>query len=56
MIGEWPGLANLDVNGNQIENVDFRSVYCSLLEQWFNQEAGSVIPGASHFHRYGLLK
>ena len=56
MIGEWPGLANLDVNGNQIENVDFRGVYCSLLEQWFDQEAGSVIPGASHFPRYGLLK
>jgi uncharacterized protein (DUF1501 family) len=56
MIGEWPGLTNLDANGNQIENVDFRGVYCSLLEQWFNQEAAAVIPGASHFPRYGLLK
>ena len=56
MVGEWPGLDHLDVNGNQIENVDFRGVYCSLLEQWFDHDAQAVIPGASHFQRYGLVK
>ncbi len=56
MVGEWPGIANLDVNGNQVENVDFRGVYCSLLEQWFGHDAGAVIPGAARFKRYGLVR
>jgi uncharacterized protein (DUF1501 family) len=55
MVGEWPDLAHLDVNGNQRENVDFRGVYCSLLEQWFHHDAAAVIPGASHLERYALL-
>jgi len=55
MVGEWPGLT-LDVNGNQIENTDFRGVYCSLLEQWFGQDAGAVIPGAAGFARHQLIR
>jgi uncharacterized protein (DUF1501 family) len=56
MIGEFPGLTSLDANGNLRENVDFRGVYSSMLEQWFDHDAGSVIPGAAHFPRYRLLK
>ncbi len=56
MIGEWPGLTNLDENGNLRENVDFRAVYCSLLEQWFGHDAATVIPQAGRFTRYALLK
>jgi uncharacterized protein (DUF1501 family) len=56
MVGEWPGLTRLDVNGNQRENVDYRGMYCSLLEQWLSQEAGAVIPNANLFKRYQLLK
>jgi uncharacterized protein (DUF1501 family) len=56
MVGEWPGLTSLDANGNQIENVDYRGVYCSLLEQWFGQDAAAVIPGAGQFTRYTLIK
>jgi uncharacterized protein (DUF1501 family) len=56
MIGEWPGLTRLDSNGNLRENVDFRSVYCSLLEQWFGADAGAVIPDARRFPRYALLR
>jgi uncharacterized protein (DUF1501 family) len=56
MVGEWPGLTTLDVNGNQIENVDYRGVYCSLLEQWFGQDAGAVIPDAGRFTRYPLIR
>jgi uncharacterized protein (DUF1501 family) len=56
VVGEWPGIANLDANGNQVENVDFRGVYCSLLEQWFGQDASAVIPSAARFQRYGLVK
>ena len=56
MIGELPGVTRLDENGNLIENVDFRGVYSSLLEQWFHHDAASVIPGASRFKRYSLLR
>ncbi len=55
MIGEFPALNRLDANGNQRVNVDFRGVYASLLEQWFNHEAAAIIPGAGRFHRYRLL-
>jgi uncharacterized protein (DUF1501 family) len=56
MVGEWPSLTNLDANGNQRQNVDFRGVYASLLEQWFDQDAGAVIPDAGRFGRYQLLR
>jgi uncharacterized protein (DUF1501 family) len=56
MVGEWPSLADLDVNGNQRENVDFRGVYASLLEQWFDHDAGAVIPDAGRFPRYQLIR
>jgi uncharacterized protein (DUF1501 family) len=55
MIGEFAPLNQLDSNGNQQENVDYRGVYCSLLEQWFGQDAAPVIPGARNFPRYQLL-
>jgi uncharacterized protein (DUF1501 family) len=56
MVGEWPSLDRLDANGNQKENVDFRGVYCSLLEQWFDHDAAAVIPGAPTFARYQLIR
>lgn len=56
MVGEFPGLSSLDVNENLRSTSDFRSMYCSLLEQWFQTEAGLVIPGASEFPRVNLLK
>ncbi len=55
MIGQAPSLSSLDANGNQIENVDFRGIYCSLLEQWFGHDAAAVIPGANRFARHQLL-
>jgi uncharacterized protein (DUF1501 family) len=56
MVGEFPGLAQLDADGNLRENVDFRAVQCSLLEQWFGADAAAVIPQASRFPRYQLLR
>ncbi len=56
MVGEFPGLENLDVNGNLRENTDFRGLYCSLLEQWFDHDGASVIPQASGFTRYTVVK
>ena len=55
-VGEFPGLASLDTDGNLKATSDFRSVYCSLLEQWLHFDAERVIPGASRFARYSLIK
>jgi len=55
MLGEFPPLTQLDMNGNQQENIDYRGLYCSLLEQWFDQDAAAVIPGSGGFPRYQLL-
>jgi uncharacterized protein (DUF1501 family) len=51
MVGEFPGLTKLDVNENVLPTADFRAMYCSLLEQWFQVEAGLVIPEAATFGR-----
>ena len=55
MVGEFPGLTKLDVNENVLPTSDFRAMYCSLLEQWFQTEAGLVIPEASSFQRPVLV-
>ena len=46
MVGEFPGLATLDENENVVNTSDFRAMYAGLLGQWFQTEAGLVIPGA----------
>lgn len=56
MVGEFPGLTKLDVNENLLNTSDFRAMYCSLLEQWFQTEAGLVIPEAASFQRPVLVK
>jgi len=58
LIGEFPGLANgtgLDSHGNLRATSDFRALYCSLLEQWFQTDAAGIIPNASSFARPTLL-
>jgi uncharacterized protein (DUF1501 family) len=56
MVGEFPGLANLDEDGNLRPTSDFRGVYCSLLEQWLGTDAAAVIPNARSFPRPALVK
>jgi uncharacterized protein (DUF1501 family) len=56
MVGEFPGLTKLDVNDNVLNTSDFRGMYCSLLEQWFQTDAGLVIPGAASFERPVVVK
>jgi uncharacterized protein (DUF1501 family) len=56
MVGEFPGLTNLDENENVLKTSDFRGMYCSLLEQWFQTEAGLVIPEAASFERPVLVR
>lgn len=56
MVGEFPGLAQLDADDNLRATSDFRAMYCSLLEQWLGHDAGPIIPGASGFARPQLVK
>jgi uncharacterized protein (DUF1501 family) len=55
MVGEFPGLSQLDENENLRTSSDFRAVYCSLVEQWFQTEAGLVIPNAAELPRPVLV-
>jgi uncharacterized protein (DUF1501 family) len=56
MVGEFPGLTNLDPDDNLKVTSDFRGMYCSLLEQWLEYDAEAIIPGASGFTRPTLVK
>jgi uncharacterized protein (DUF1501 family) len=56
MVGEFPGLARLDVNENLRATSDFRGMYCSLLEQWLDFDAARIIPRAHHFARHRLIR
>jgi uncharacterized protein (DUF1501 family) len=56
MIGEFPGLATLDPQGNVRATTDFRALYCSLLEDWLGTEAEGIVPGAGAFPRYAVVK
>jgi uncharacterized protein (DUF1501 family) len=55
MVGAFPGLTTLDDGDNLRTTSDFRSVYCSLLEQWYGVDAAPIIPGASGFARPTLI-
>jgi uncharacterized protein (DUF1501 family) len=55
MIGEFPGLAQLDDDENLRATSDFRGLYCSIIEQWFGEDAGAVIPDAASFARPTLI-
>jgi uncharacterized protein (DUF1501 family) len=55
MVGEFPGLAQLDDDDNLRSTSDFRGLYCSIIEQWFDVDAGAVIPDAAGFARPALI-
>jgi uncharacterized protein (DUF1501 family) len=55
MIGGFPGLATLDEDDNLLHTSDFRSMYCTLLENWLGVDAGPIIPGADSLPRYSAL-
>jgi uncharacterized protein (DUF1501 family) len=56
MVGEFPGLSQLDEDDNLRPTSDFRALYCSLLEQWLGVDAGPIIPGAASFPRPQVVK
>jgi uncharacterized protein (DUF1501 family) len=56
MVGEFPGLARgLDRDGNLKHTVDFRSVYASLLEHWFDVDSDRILPDAKKLPRFNLV-
>ncbi len=56
MIGEFPGLAQLDERGNVRATADYRGLYSSLLEQWLQTDAKGIIPGAETFARVRVVR
>jgi uncharacterized protein (DUF1501 family) len=56
MIGEFPGLASLDRDGNLRATSDFRGLYSALLEDWLGADAEAIIPGARRFARPKVVK
>ncbi len=57
LVGEFPGLTTgLDKDGNLRATSDFRAVYGALLEQWFETDAGAVVPNAGAYARPTLIR
>jgi uncharacterized protein (DUF1501 family) len=56
MVGEFPGLAKLDQDGNLVATSDFRGVYAALLEQWLGADAGAILPDARGLARPALIR
>ncbi len=57
MIGELPRMREaLDRDGNLKASVDYRSLYSSVLEQWFDFDAAAVIPNARSYKRLQLVR
>jgi uncharacterized protein (DUF1501 family) len=56
VLSDYPDLGRLDRQDNLAVTVDFRRVYCSLLEQWMSTDAGQVIPNAAGFGRMELVR
>ena len=55
ILSDYPDLSRFDREDNLAVTVDFRRVYCSLLEQWMGADAGAVIPNAGAFGRMELV-
>lgn len=51
ILSDYPDLGKLDSESNLAVTLDFRRVYCSVLEQWMGADAASIIPGAGSFGR-----
>jgi uncharacterized protein (DUF1501 family) len=56
MVGEFPGLSNLDRDGNLRATSDYRGVYGALCGDWFGVDPAAVLPDARGIGRPVLLK
>jgi uncharacterized protein (DUF1501 family) len=53
LYGEQPSLTKLDDNGDLIFNVDFRSVYATILENWLGADSQVIL--GKKFEKLGFL-
>ena len=53
LYGQMPSLTNLDKNGRMLANVDFRSLYGTVLDTWLGGGGSSIINGG--FENLGLF-
>jgi uncharacterized protein (DUF1501 family) len=56
MIGEFPGLATLDPDGNLRATADFRGLYAALAADWFGVDPAAVLPDAAGVARPRILR
>lgn len=56
VLSDYPDLGRLDPQDNLAVTIDFRRVYCSLLESWLGTDAAEVIPNAGAFGRVPVLR
>jgi uncharacterized protein (DUF1501 family) len=56
ILTDYPSLTDLDGEDNLKVTVDFRKVYCSLIEGWLGTDAGEVIPNAGAYGRLSLVR
>jgi uncharacterized protein (DUF1501 family) len=56
MVGEFPGLAKLDPQGNLRATSDFRGVYGALCGDWFGLDPAAVLPDARGIGRPVMVK
>jgi len=56
MVGEFPGLATLDPQGNLRATSDFRGLYASLCADWFGVDPGAVLPGGGSIPRPAVVR
>jgi uncharacterized protein (DUF1501 family) len=55
VVGDFADLANLDGDDNLRHTSDFRAVYSSLVEQWFDVDGADVIPDSAQFTHPALI-
>ena len=56
ILTDFPDLGRLDREDNLAVTIDFRRVYCSLLEGWLGTDASEVIPNASAYGRLAVVR
>ncbi len=56
ILTDYPSLTDLDRQDNLKVTVDFRKVYCSLIEGWLGTDAAEVIPHAGAYGRLSLTR
>ena len=55
VVSEFPGLTNLDNNGNLKVPTDYRQIYTELLGNWMGTDPAAVIPNADNFAPLALV-